>query len=343
MNFFEPKALSDVVGNRLALNTLRAILDKKGMAPRIYIFEGPSGVGKTAIAKFFLKELSGESPKKFNIEAYANIPDWEDLGESPVLFEEAVRIPKDSWDHICKIADSSKPHPYLVFTTTDYFKLPQQIKSRAFRVQLSKLSTEEAIGFMSKICAEHDIPYELSALQTLSKLTKGVPKEAIKALHLLSLSGPITNDAVASMAPVELESGCYAILNRLIPDFQGALTALEKLDLFYSSHDIINGLFTAYSFALFNRATSPLYEGICCNLSNYKKISDIFLKWKSALAIPSECLPLLLKELSESNLDTYSSTSTTPAVATTPAPRKPVVREIGVSEFARLCNAEIVE
>ena len=92
-----------MVGNKIALNTLRAILDKKSMAPTIYIFEGASGVGKTALAKFFLKELTGTAPKKFNPNAYSEIPDWDDLGTSPIIFEESTRIPKESWDTLCNI------------------------------------------------------------------------------------------------------------------------------------------------------------------------------------------------------------------------------------------------
>jgi hypothetical protein len=341
MSFFEPKTLSDMVGNKVALNTLRAILDKKDMAPQLYIFEGASGVGKTALAKFFLKELTGTAPKKFNPNAYSEIPEWGDLGSSPIIFEEAVRIPKESWDTICNIHDGTKPHPVFVFITSDYFKLPPQIKTRAYRVQLSKLTQDEMMGFLSRICAEHDISYELSALGAIAKLTKGVPKEGIKFLQAVSLQGPITAESVSAVAPVELEAGCNAILSRLVPNFSGAINALDKLELSYSTTDIIDGLLSAYSNAVFNRNDSPIFEGICSNLSNYRKMTDIFLKWKSGVSLPSNCLPLLLKELAESDEVVASSqTGVTTQVATK---KQQPVWEVGASEFARLCNAEVVE
>ena len=341
MSFFEPKALSDIVGNKIALTTLRAILEKKDKAPTMYIFEGASGVGKTALTKFFLKELTGCSPKKFNINSYADIPEWDDLGNFPVIFEEAARIPKESWDTICNIHDGPKPHPVFVFITSDYFKLPPQIKTRAYRVQLSRLTQEEMVGFLSKICAEHDISYELSALGIIAKLTKGNPKEGIKFLQVVSNQGPITTESVSSVVPVELEAGCNAILSRLIPNFAGAIDALDKLELVYPAFDIIDGLFSAYSNAVFNRNESPILEGICSNLSNYKRITEIFIKWKSGVSLPSNCLPLLLKELAESNEVT---TSTQIGVTYQAATKKQTpVWEIGPSELARLCSAEIVE
>ena len=339
MNFFEPKSLSDIVGNKSAINTLRAILNKREMSPKMYIFEGVSGVGKTAIAKFFLKELTGVSPKRFNTQSYADIPSWGDMGEAPILFEDASRIPKDSWDTICNAFDKGK-HPIFAFTVTDFFKLPQQVKTRALRVQLSKLSSEECIGFLSRVCAEHSITYELSALTVIAKITKGVPKEMIKMLQIVSLNGDITIETVSDLAPVDLETGCNAILSRLIPDFNGALTALDKLDLVYSSEEIINTLFTAYSNAVFNRNNSPIYEGIYSNLSNYRKMTEIFIKWKRGLALPSDSLPLLLKELSECDEDYVPKTA---AQTTAEAKKSTSAWEVGVSEFAKLCNAEIVE
>lgn len=339
MNFFEPKSLSDVVGNKSAINTLRAILNKKEMAPKMYIFEGVSGVGKTAISRFFLKELTGVAPKKFNTHSYLEIPSWGNMGDAPIVFEDANRIPKDSWDTICNAFDKGK-HPIFAFTVTDYFKLPQQVKTRALRVQLSRLSSEECVGFLSRICAEHSITYELSALTIIAKLTKGVPKEMIKTLQLVSMSGDVTVDMVNELAPIDLEIGCNAILSRLIPDFNGALTALDKLDLVYSTEEIINTLFTAYSNAVFNKNSSPIYEGICSNLSNYRKMTEIFIKWKRGLTLPSDSLPLLLKELSECDEDYAPKIN---SQSSGEAKKSVSEWEVGVAEFAKLCNAEIVE
>lgn len=63
-NKYRPKSFEEIVGNEAAVTKLRGII-KRGAYPSGILFTGPSGVGKTTIARAFINEVNG--PENFNV------------------------------------------------------------------------------------------------------------------------------------------------------------------------------------------------------------------------------------------------------------------------------------
>lgn len=329
---------NEVVGNETSINLLRAIVARQIgevhviAIPQSFIFDGPSGSGKTMIAKQFAMELTGEKPKKFDYRQYATLSSWEDLGDySYIIFEDAHLIPKESWEFLCVLLDAPSFSSTFIFTTTDYSKLPQNIKSRAFRVPLSNLSEEETIGFLSSICAKFDCNYHLSALRYIAQASQGNPKLAMNLLQKCDLLGEISLENATRIAPNDLNTICHSILCKI---GQGKNIEAQMLLIECKSppESIIDTLFTTYA-AMYHGKLPGLEKKI----SDLNRITSIFLKWKQGISINSNCLPLLLSEL----METPKSVSMVVDYNNQPIVKEePPEREIGARELARLLHAK---
>ena len=319
--FFSPGTLNDIAGNKLALTTLGAMLVKKEMAPKAYIFDGPSGVGKTAVAKLFLGNFG-----KVIVASDTGFSDMDDV--DCILVESVETLSPQSMSRLVTLIDSQTC--YVALTTVSYFKLPPILKSRAYRVSLSNLPDEALSGLLAKVCGVHHADYDAGALKLVSRLAGGNPGIALTMLQGLLVHGKITTNLVKK-EPVSLEDGCSRTLTAL-PNLPKAIGIVEELGLSHTADEIIDQLFTSYAMSYFD-------EGVTPTLKNYRNVASIFLKWKSGENLPLVAIPLLLKELSESekgHREVIENEEVQIKAETPP-------RELGARELAQLLGAEILE
>jgi len=320
VTFFSPATLNDIAGNQAALDTLRAILDKPELAPRAYILDGPSGVGKTTVGQLFLKNFGKVTTAIPTVLAFDN--DFE-----CILVENVDTIADVS--HLVELIDSQDP--FVCMTTMSYFKLPSVLKSRAYRVSLSNLTKDALAGLIIKACAEHKLTYTQEGVMELVKLSEGNPGKALTHLNICALKGALTLDNIASETRT-IEQECHSALTAL-PNVPEAIRIVTDLSLHYPPEEIINKLFTAYSVGYFQSTMPEILAGM-------HNITTIFLKWHSINNLPKESLPLLIKELSEAHLlKNIVQTSIPVSGIKTVAPP----RELGGRELARAMGASIGE
>jgi hypothetical protein len=318
LSFYKPESLNDIAGNKIALQNLGAILIKKELAPKAYIIDGPSGVGKTAVANLFLKHFGQVVTPKL---------DELDIMDAPecMLLENLTDVNSGTADQVAKLIDSEKT--VIVMTTHNYSRLPQVLRTRAFRVQLTNLSSDSIQGLLVKVSSEKKIQLDLTGAGHISVRSNGNPGKALTLLHGLSLKGDIDGQAVR-YEPEDHSDIAYRILKSPLAE---GVKLLQVMDL--HPDEIVDELFTAFS-KMFFSDTIPSY------LSNYKSVTSIFLRWKSGKNLPLESLPLLLKELRDSNLKfTDSSVSNYEPVKKRPEAQP---RELGPSELSYQLGAEIL-
>lgn len=60
LELIEPKRLSDIIGNKIQIKSLKDILNNDKYEKKIILIKGPNGCGKTTIVKLLIKELNYE-------------------------------------------------------------------------------------------------------------------------------------------------------------------------------------------------------------------------------------------------------------------------------------------
>lgn len=322
MSFYKPESLNDIAGNKIALQNLGAILVKKELAPKAYIIDGPSGVGKTTVASIFLKHFGTVITPKLDELDIMDVPEC-------LILENLTDVNTSTADQIARLIDSEKA--YVVMTTHNYARLPQVLRTRAFRVQLTLLSDESLQGLLFKVSNEKKIQLDLDGANQIKIRANGNPGKALTLLHGISLKGEEVNGNAVKYEPEGYSEIATRILNSHLVD---AIKLVQTLDL--HPDEIVDQLFTAFSKMFFNE-TLPSY------LSNYKNVTTIFLKWKSGKNLPLESLPLLLKELRDSNMKVFD-VSMVANPTDSRARTRPVAppRELGPSELSYQLGAEII-
>lgn len=305
MSFFKPQTLNDIAGNKAALESVEAILSRKDLAPRSYLVDGPSGVGKSEVARLILESFGGP-------EATHLVDNVESLASLEV-------------EQLARLIDSDTK--YVVMIATDIYKVHATLKNRAYRVPLAGLSSEALTGLLAKVCAANKLDYSLGGLALVAKNAHGNPRRGLVTLQAVASRGAVTEEAVSMELP-DLEDSCLAILQNITKP--QAMTDIIKLGENHPTDEIVDKLFTAFSVAVFTGSLPP-------QLQRTKRTISIFLRWKSGVNLPSESLPLLLRELADADKPD------TEAQMARPVEVLPPPWELGVKELARALNAEILE
>src|SRR5678815_3051590 len=137
---YRPLTFDEVIGQDKVVADLRRVVRER--RAKSFIFSGPSGVGKTTLARIVANAFAGYMATVANIEevpaadhtgvdamrAVANRALYRALGDSPVkaiIVDEAHRLSGAAWDVLLKPIEEPPEHVYWMFCTTHPAKIPR--------------------------------------------------------------------------------------------------------------------------------------------------------------------------------------------------------------------------
>lgn len=172
---YRPQKLEDVVGNEETLVRLQAIA-KDGNLPNL-ILCGPPGTGKTTSVHALAHELLGDSYKDGVLELNASDARGIDVVRNRIksFAMNKVTLPKgrqkiiilDEADSMTTAAQQALRRTMEVYSNTTRFclacnvstKIIEAIQSRAAILRYSKLSHEQILANLMKVCQAEEVPY----------------------------------------------------------------------------------------------------------------------------------------------------------------------------------------
>ena len=297
MNFWAPVSLNQIVGNTRSLELLRAILENRDRAPSCYVFDGLNGVGKNTMAKLFFHDLFPDvKPKVVQPEFFSQILQQEDLDEyTCLIWDHAERLSTEQADQLCAYLDRSDVKTVSIFLCVSYNKVHKGLRARALRIPCLKPSRTDMVGLLGSICASHHLNFELEALNLIAARSSDIPSRAILDLQATSVVGDITVGTVRKLQ-VNIEEQAIKLLSNIDhPDIMKMAGSIKDM---HPMEELIDTLFEVYSMAFYDSTKS--LGVIAEKLSNYIRVGDIFIKWKSVITPPPSALFILIKELADS-------------------------------------------
>lgn len=189
-----PTDFDQIVGQQTAVKTLQGFISEE-KTPHAILLTGPSGVGKTTIARILRNKLNcGEldfvemnAADKGGIDYIRRIRDTMNLspmaGTSRVwLVEECHQLTEPAQQTILKMLEDCPNHVYFILTTTNPESLLKAIRTRCTEIKLSYLTAGQLAKVIRFILGKEK--KKLSD-EVISKIIVVAEGSARKALVLL--------------------------------------------------------------------------------------------------------------------------------------------------------------
>ena len=211
-----PKKLEDIVGQDVIVRSLTNSFKNKNMH-NAYIFEGTLGTGKTSIARIIAAMdncekgptlepcgvcdnckaiFSGKSIDVKELDAASNrsIDDIREIKEDIkmaavtsrikyVIIDEAHSLTGTAAESSLKMIEEPPPNVRFVLCTTDAYKLKDTIHSRCISFKFNKISWNDILQYLIKVCKTENIAANEDALKSIAKASKGSARNSLQNLE----------------------------------------------------------------------------------------------------------------------------------------------------------------
>jgi len=219
-----PRDLDEIVGQDIAVQTLKAAIEKDSI-PHFILFTGPTGCGKTTLARIVRKKLRcsrydfiEDAPRK--IEDVRGIKNR--IHQAPMrgkcrvwLIDEAHKLTSDAQDEFLKMLEDTPSHVYFLFTTTDPQKLKATIKNRCTEITVKPLNSKDLAGLVLTICEKEKTKIHPDVGAKIVENSDGSARKAL--VHLDSVINlKNKQDQLNAIISISAETQAFEIVRALL-------------------------------------------------------------------------------------------------------------------------------
>jgi DNA polymerase-3 subunit gamma/tau len=249
---YRPQTLDEVVGQESIVKSLDGLLKNRKRAPHAYLFLGPSGVGKTTLARVVANHLHIPRSNLTEIDGatFTGIEDAKairDLVSLPALsadkrkfliLDEVHSISDKAWQSWLKFVEEPPAHLYLAFCTTKPSKVPQTLRTRCHTYSLGEVSDDSIYEVLCSVQRREQPkqPLKDSVLEYIARSSGGSPRQALVYLSQCSGAELSLSEAKEIIRKVDLsaddEGAEVAIARMLVAGndrWQDYMAALDKM------------------------------------------------------------------------------------------------------------------
>jgi len=226
---YRPNALAEIEGNREIVITLRGMF-KKNEIPHSMLFHGPTGCGKTTLARIVAKELGCTENNLIEIDTaqFRGIDTVRDLrkniqytplggGIRVYIIDEVHKMTGDAQNAFLKILEDTPLHIYFILCTTDPQSLLPTIKGRCSQFQVQLLSDDDMKSLLTKIAELENDSIEDEIIEQITQDSQGHPRNALQILEQVLSTPKKRRLTIAQQAAIEQSESialCRALMKK---------------------------------------------------------------------------------------------------------------------------------
>lgn len=193
-NEYRPEYLSQVVGQQHIVKLLQSQIEQDKL-PHSLIFYGPSGVGKTTVARILAKVYNSHDSGTEEIDASVDrkvdtirnlIPTFNysslEGDYKTIIFDEAHQITHDAFQALQKVVEEPPTGIRFIFVTTRIDKIPTTIIGRSQRHQFTLLDKGDIHNRIKSILEDQESTLSENIIEAVSRYSNGSLRDALVGL-----------------------------------------------------------------------------------------------------------------------------------------------------------------
>lgn len=236
---YRPKSFRQIIGMKEVVKTLQKHTTAEN-PNRFLLFTGPSGTGKTTLARILAGEIGAtelsimerNSADHNGIDSVREIikkSQTPSLDGAPMVWiiDEAHRITTAAQEAYLKVTEDIPENVWFIFCTTEKNKLIKALTTRPMVIKTRNLKDEELTRLLNKVAAKEDIAIE-KALPLILSNSGGSPRMALNHLEAFQSSGDLKSIQAVSDESAELIELARSVLKN--SDWTVIAAMLKKLE-----------------------------------------------------------------------------------------------------------------
>ena len=243
---YRPREFNEVSSQASLIKILERQIETKSFSNAM-IFAGPSGTGKTTIARIFANKINNGRGEPIEVDAASNngVDNIRTIIDSAIersldseykvfIIDECHMITTAGWNAFLKCIEEPPKYTIFIFCTTDPQKIPQTIINRCQVFNLSRVKDSDIFNRLVYICdIENYNRGENDGLSYITKLSEGSMRQAISYLDKCKdFSNNITLDNVIQCLGNYSYDIFFALTNNIIDG--NKIKVLEIIDSLYN-------------------------------------------------------------------------------------------------------------